>query len=261
MYFQTSETFTLSIVSHGHGAMLHNLLDDIAAFKDAQSYELIITLNLASEIFDLKRWPTLRIKVIRNDFPNGFGANHNHAFKFCETSWFIVLNPDLRMPVDPMPILMNEIRELINIGAVTPSVVNVSGLDEDHVRHNLTPLALLRRYFGRRLESIDMSRTASRENGFYWLAGMFLAFPAKAYRQVNGFDERYFLYCEDYDICVRLVLADLQLFKVNKVRVIHSAQRDSHRSRRHLQWHLTSLAKVWTSRAYWRLLTLSLCFK
>ena len=256
-----TETFTFSIVSHGHGAMLHRLLDDIAAFKDAPRYELIVTLNLATETFDSKRWPTLHIKVIRNDSPKGFGANHNQAFKYCTTSWFIVLNPDLRMPLDPVPTLMDQTRGLGTIGAVTPSVVNESGYDEDHVRRNLTPWGLWRRYRGHRMERVDLSRTSSLKNGFYWLAGMYLAFPALAYRQVNGFDERFFLYCEDYDICVRLVLADWQLLKVQDARVIHAAQRDSHRSLRHLRWHLQSLAKVWTSGAYWRLLALILRFK
>lgn len=260
MTCQISETFTFSIVSHGHGVMLHALLDDIAAFRDATRYELIVTLNLASETLDPQQWPTLRIRVIRNDGPKGFGANHNQAFRYCTTSWFIVLNPDLRMPMDPLPTLMDEARRLGSIGAVTPSVVNESGHDEDHVRRNLTPLALWRRYRGHRMEIVDLSRTASLKNGFYWLAGMFIAFPAHAYRQVNGFDERFFLYCEDYDICVRLVLADWQLLKVKDALVIHAAQRDSHRSSRHLRWHLQSLAKVWTSGAYWRLLALTMRF-
>jgi len=260
MTCQMSETFTFSIVSHGHGAMLHALLDDIAAFRDASRYEIVVTLNLASETLDLQQWPTLSIKIIRNDVPKGFGANHNQAFQYCTTSWFIVLNPDLRMPIDPLPILVAEARGLGKIGAVTPSVVNESGHDEDHVRRNLTPWSLWRRYSGNRMERVDLSRTASLKNGFYWLAGMFLAFPAQAYRQINGFDERFFLYCEDYDICARLVLANWELLKVNDARVIHAAQRDSHRSIRHLRWHFQSLAKVWTSGAYWRLLALTLRF-
>jgi hypothetical protein len=36
------------------------------------------------------------------------------------------------------------------------------------------------------------------------------------------------------------------------VRIVHQAQRDSHRSLRHLRWHVASLSKVWTSSAFWR---------
>lgn len=104
------------------------------------------------------------------------------------------------------------------------------------------------------MERVDLSHPAGLTHGFYWLAGMFLAFPAAAFRRIGGFDERFFLYCEDYDICVRLVLDCRQLLKVPTARVIHAAQRDSHRSVRHLRWHLQSLAKVWASGAYWRLL-------
>lgn len=249
-----TETFTLSIISHGHGTMLHALLDDIASFKHAEAHNIIVTLNLTTEELDLKRWPKLCIQLIRNLEPKGFGANHNQAFERCTTSWFVVLNPDLRMPKDPFPELMAHARKVVNVGAVTPSVVSDAGSEEDHVRHNLTPWALWRRYRGQRMDKVDLSRPAGLANKFYWLAGMFLAFPAAAYEQVGGFDERFFLYCEDYDICARLVLAGRQLLKVPASQVIHAAQRDSHRSIRHLSWHLQSLVKVWLSATYWRLL-------
>jgi N-acetylglucosaminyl-diphospho-decaprenol L-rhamnosyltransferase len=249
-----TETITLSIISHGHDAMLHALLDDIAAFEHAEKYHVIVTLNLVTEVLDLRRWPRLRIQLMRNTKPKGFGANHNQAFAQCTTSWFVVLNPDLRMPMDPLPELTAHARAVENVGAVTPSVVSVTGQEEDHVRCNLTPWALWRRYRGHRMERMDLSHPADLSHGFYWLAGMFIAFPTDAFRQVDGFDERFFLYCEDYDICARLVLDRHTLLKVPTVRVIHAAQRDSHRSLRHLRWHLQSLAKVWTSGAYWRLL-------
>ncbi|MEN9895847.1 MAG: hypothetical protein RIR97_1699, partial [Pseudomonadota bacterium] len=74
MTIAVSDTITFSIVSHGHGAMLHALLDDIATFTDVPKYELIVTLNLNSEMLDAQRWPNLRIRIVRNDVPKGFGA-------------------------------------------------------------------------------------------------------------------------------------------------------------------------------------------
>ncbi len=36
-----------------------------------------------------------------------------------------------------------------------------------------------------------------------WVAGSFIAFKSSSYRKVQGFDENYFMYCEDIDICYR----------------------------------------------------------
>lgn len=246
-------TFTLSVISHGHGSLLHALLDDIAAFENANAYRLIVTLNLAQESFTPSDWPGLDIRVLRNSQPKGFGANHNQAFHHCDTPWFAVLNPDLRMAYDPFPKLLEQAANVERLGAMTPAVLAPDGREEDHIRHNLSPLALWRRSRGSKMEAIDISRPAGLDHCFYWLAGMFLAFPREAYAEVGGFDERFFLYCEDYDICARLVLKRYRLLSVPTICVTHAAQRDSHRSSRHLRWHLISLLKVWTSVAYWRL--------
>jgi GT2 family glycosyltransferase len=82
---------------------------------------------------------------------------------------------------------------------------------------------------------------------------MFLGLRSKAFAAVGGFDPRFFLYCEDYDLCARLYNTGGTLALIPTASVIHDARRDSHRSARHLRWHLKSLVKVWTSSSYWRL--------
>jgi GT2 family glycosyltransferase len=83
---------------------------------------------------------------------------------------------------------------------------------------------------------------------------MFLAVNATSYRAIGGFDERYFLYCEDYDLCARLYLAGYSLTRNQLVAVEHMAQRDSHRRLRWLVMHLKSLVRVWITPVFWRVL-------
>jgi len=88
-----------------------------------------------------------------------------------------------------------------------------------------------------------------------WLAGMCLIVRSSAFAAVGGFDERFYLYLEDADLCLRLQLAGWRIRQIDGATVIHAAQRASHRSFRHLRWHVASLMKHWLSRAYWRYLT------
>jgi N-acetylglucosaminyl-diphospho-decaprenol L-rhamnosyltransferase len=75
-----------------------------------------------------------------------------------------------------------------------------------------------------------------------------------AYREAKGFDERFFMYCEDVDLCLRLQIAGWKLQVATDTIVHHEAQRDSHSSLQALVWHLTSFVKLWTSEAFWKYL-------
>ena len=242
---------TLSIVSHGHGVLLTQALDDLSRQRRVAECRIVVTLNLVDEVFDPAPYEGLRLTVLRNSRPKGFGANHNAAFAHCDSPWFVVLNPDIRMPgTDALEALVATLPAQVH-GLTAPLVTNSAGVPEDSVRSNLTPASLVARAFGHR-KRLDVSRPASLGHPFFWLAGMCLVVNAEAYREVHGFDERFFLYCEDYDLCARLYSRGYSLVVDETVQVIHDAQRDSHRSRKHLRWHLESLLRVWLSAAFWR---------
>jgi len=111
---------------------------------------------------------------------------------------------------------------------------------------------LISRYIFSERKPLEMTGPAVRGKGFFWVAGMCVLVNANAYREINGFDERFFLYCEDYDLCARLYNRGYAIHFDAGSRVIHEAQRDSHRSFKHLKWHLSSLFKVWCSFAFLR---------
>jgi hypothetical protein len=83
-----------------------------------------------------------------------------------------------------------------------------------------------------------------------WVAGMFMLFAKKTFERLNGFNERYFLYYEDVDICARLNLAGLKVMVNPAARVVHYAQHSSHRSLKYLRWHISSLYRFLTSHEY-----------
>lgn len=244
---------TLSVVSHGQGLLLDRLLTQLDRQPSLADVQVVVTLNLADEPFDASRYPRLSIVALRNAQPRGFGANHNAAFRFCQTTWFGVLNPDLTLPDgEPFTQLMLSGATAERVAAIAPRIVNARGQSEDSVRANLTPWSLAaRQLFGRR-KAVAVQGITRRGEPFFWLAGMCLLLDAAAFRSIGGFDERFFLYCEDFDLCARLYNANYAIKLEPRTRLVHEAQRNSHRSLRHLRWHLVSLAKVWTSAAFWR---------
>lgn len=248
---------TLSVVSHGHGPLLRGLLHDLCAQDGIENFLIVVTLNLESEQLDLAEYAQLQVKLIRNASPKGFGANHNAAFEHCQTQQFVVVNPDIRLPDRTALVRLLQGDSSNRVGLRAPLVTNSVGLREDSVRRHLTPWSLIRRALGHDREPLRPRMPAKKGAPFFWLAGMFMVLDSQAFREVGGFDERFFLYCEDYDLCARLYVAGYSIVLNEQVSVVHDAQRDSHRSAKHLRWHLSSLGKVWFSSAFWRVLVTS----
>jgi len=220
-------------------------LDTIEALAGVK---LILTLNVPGEPFLYEKQPLhrLRLTIARNASPLGFGANHNQAFEKCETPWFAILNPDLSLPSDVFtPLIQTASAE--NAALIAPCVVNTEGVTEDSVRWNLTPWSLFMRRLGVQGES------CVGDHMFRWFAGMFYVVSSAAFRQIGGFDTRYFLYCEDYDLCARMHLANHKLRYEPGTRVIHDARRASWKSSRYLALHMNSLLRVWCSNPVWRI--------
>ena len=239
---------TVSIVSHAHGSLLLELLADLNATESLRGSTVLVTLNVPSDHVDVSAYPNLRVVLLRNETSRGFARNHNAAFARCTTEWFAVLNPDLRLPRDPFPSMLALAQQDERIALVAPVVTDINGALEDSVRTNLSPLSLMRRKLRGRTPV-----SAMIPGEFYWFGGMFMLFRSAAFRDMKGFDERFFLYCEDYDICARLHLAGYGLRLDTGARVIHNARRMSHKSIRHLGWHVQSLFRVWLSRPFWQI--------
>jgi len=81
-----------------------------------------------------------------------------------------------------------------------------------------------------------------------WVAGMFMLFRSPVFDELQGFDERYFLYYEDVDLCRRLRNRGYEVRLVPSISAVHDARRESHQSLRHLRWHLASILRFFLSR-------------
>lgn len=248
-----ANSICFSLISHGHGAMVTNLIAQLDSCASLRGAKLILTINLKNEIIYIPQLKNLDLKLQINDEKKGFGQNHNNAFKRCETcKWFIILNPDLEiLEKKPFHKVISFLDECSTdespIGLASPLVLNKNLQAEDFRRSILTPFSLLKRRFKAKKEDFK----DSRDDGFFWLAGMCLVINPAVFIKVSGFDERYFLYCEDFDLSLRVYQAGARICVIDTERIIHNAQRKSRKSYSFFMMHISSLLKVWVSRSFW----------
>lgn len=242
---------SISVVSHGQFSLIKNLLDDLELYCRSSNIELILTLNLP-EVIDIDGY-SFPVTLIRNAFVKGFGENHNAAFAVANGNYFCVVNPDIRLSNNVFDFLL-PFHILHKAGISAPVVMSPQGGVEDSARSFPSPLGIALKAMGLSKAKVVVQSNTPYLEQTDWVAGMFMLFSAFDYDHIDGFDERYFLYYEDVDICARFKLKGMSVLVCPTAAVIHDAQRSSHKSFKYFRWHLTSMLRFFLSLNYLRLL-------
>ena len=224
--------------------MLNSLIGSLLSFEQVKL--IILTLNIPEtlpEAFDD------RVVIIQNQNPKGFGANHNAAFKRAQSEFFCVLNPDVVLKENPFPRLLEDLIDNPQLGLIAPLVKDLKGRVEDSARPFLSIRNLVRRNL---MSQTDAYPLREGDPIFFpeWIAGMFMLYPSTIYAAIKGFDEQYFLYVEDADICTRIWQAGYQVALDPRISIIHDARRVSLKSWQHFSWHIQGIARYLYKFAY-----------
>jgi GT2 family glycosyltransferase len=220
------------VVAADSGALLADCVGSVLA--SAVPLELIVSDN-ASRDGSIEtvaaRWPAdPRLHIVHNGKNLGFGAGCNRAAQQAHGDMLLFLNPDCRLDTDAIA----RLRALMdaNTGLMGASIVDASGAAEPASRRR-DPL--LRRALSTfsglaRLESrwpvlagVDVpARTdLAPPEDVEAVSGALMLVPRAVFDQVGGFDEGYFLHCEDLDLCRRVRDAGLRVVCADAVRVTH----------------------------------------
>lgn len=237
MPVRNSRSVIFSLVSHGQLSMVQDFLADFRV-NALSEVHLLLTLNIEEDEAVLKDFADLPMTVIRNQTPKGFGANHNAAFAVSTADLFVIVNPDIRLKHFSLAALTKTF-DAAEVGAAAPLVLSSTGSIEDSARRFPSVASLVKRaIFGRKGPDYSIGQSAIKVE---WTAGMFVAYRREAFAEVRGFDENFFMYYEDADICRRLGKKGWSTLLQPATTVIHDAQRASRHSRQHLTWHLQSI--------------------
>jgi GT2 family glycosyltransferase len=131
------------------------------------------------------------------------------------TDFHLILNPDAELADSTLSIGLSTLREDSGIVLLSPEVLGENGNQEFLCKRYPSFLVLLlrafaprmiRRLFRRRLHRYEMRDVCSgqAEADVMLATGCFMLLRTEAFQAVGGFDERYFLYFEDFDLSLRL---------------------------------------------------------
>lgn len=198
----------ISVVSHNHLNLILSL-NCLTELSELPNAEIIIKTNTNEEQPEILK--KNNIHFLSSPSGIGFGHNNNEIFDYCQnsldikdTDYFIVLNPDVyiaKKELLNLITLMNE--ENIFLSAINLYKNKQLTEYDNSIRKFPTFMTFFMSFIGRGNDSIYDKNKINQPTKIDWAAGSFLAFNAAHYNRLKGFDTRYFMYCEDIDICYR----------------------------------------------------------
>jgi N-acetylglucosaminyl-diphospho-decaprenol L-rhamnosyltransferase len=233
----------VSIVNTNNRELLLACLESLSG-EEAE----IVVLDNASEDGSAAavrdRFPDVRL--IAQQFRAGFGANHNTVIRATDTRYVYVLNEDTTSPDWGFPQLVAFLDLNRQIAALGPRLVYPDGSHQPSAWRFPTPAVSLLGLPTLGRVGVEQS-TGNRPRAVDWLMGAALLLRREALDDVGLFDEGFFLYSEETDLCLRLRRHGWRACYFPDVMVVH------HESQFSAGIPARRINEMWRSRhRYWR---------
>ncbi|MFH0769849.1 MAG: glycosyltransferase family 2 protein [Candidatus Peregrinibacteria bacterium] len=173
------------------------------------------------------------VRIVETKGNLGFGRGNNLGARYATGEYLLIINPDTTLRADALERMLEILRHDPLIGILAPRLEFDDGTVRDSYRTFPTILDIvikrsgvfqrlfhrrLERYLQRNVRTIDMRDTD-------WVAGGCIFLHMDLYRKLGGFDERFFLFFEDTDLCRRCWEAGQRVVYCPSIRAADSKQR------------------------------------
>lgn len=184
----------------------------------------------------------------------GYGRGHNLAIERATARYHLILNPDIDVDRQALVRAVEFLDAHSQVGLLVPRIGNDDGDIQYLCRQYPTLLDLFvrgflpvpfRYFFARRLARYEM-RDVINERDIVWdppiVSGCFMLYRTTVLKQLAGFDSRYFLYFEDYDLSLRTHEV-ARVAYLPAVRVLHHGGGAARKGFAHIRMFISSAYK------------------
>lgn len=229
---QSAVDISIVIVNYKVKEYIANLLNSIHRAKGAFRLQIIVIDNNSGDdsiAFLKQRFP--EVHYIENEENVGFGKANNQGFKIAEGTYTLIINPDTLVSEDTFSTLVNHMEHNPDCGACGCKILNPDGSYAPESKRcvpslssslykvlGLTALFPKHRWFG----EYYMGWLPEDEiNPVPVLSGSFMLWRTDVLKTLGGFDERFFMYGEDIDLCYRIQQTNYRIDYVPTTSIIH----------------------------------------
>ena len=215
---------TISIVNFNSGDHLSSCLESLEKLKNEIDFDVWIIDNGSSDNSLTSAEKKYKyINFIKNSKNLGFSKAHNLVLKKAKTPYLLTLNPDTIVSAHALPFMVDFMEKNPKVGAATCRIEKEDGtLDMASHRGFPTPKASFYYFFLKNnkfyhLTDKDMEEVHEVDS----IVGAFMLLRKSVLEEVGYFDEDYFLYGEDIDLCFRIKEKGYKVMYVPQVKILH----------------------------------------
>lgn len=232
---------SIIIVNYNVKEFLQNLIHSIEKASSNLTKEIIIVDNASDDgsvEFIKAKFP--QIKLIANQTNLGFGKANNIALKLATGKYILLINPDTLVAEDTFEKMIQFLESHPSAGLAGCKILNPDGTLQLACRRSFpgpwtsfTKVTGLSTLFPKSKIFARYNLTYLDENKSYEvdaISGSFMMMRKEVYEKVGGFDERFFMYGEDLDLCYRIQKAGFKVFYVHSTQIIHYKGESTKRS-------------------------------
>ncbi|SDY19829.1 glycosyltransferase family 2 protein [Lachnobacterium bovis] len=194
----------------------------------------------------LKRFEDVQFRT--NNTNQGFGKGHNMILDEIDSKYHAIVNPDILFKEDAFKEIITFMDENQKVGMVIPRLEDEKGNLQAVYRTELTIFDMFIRMFMKNkfkkrqakhtMQDMDYTKVFDVPFG----QGSFLVIRTDLYRELEGFDDRFFMYLEDADLCKRVNKVS-KLVYYPGATVIHKWEKGSHKNKKLFKIHVQSMFK------------------
>ncbi len=221
---------SIVIVTHAHRQHVDACLRSVYAQRSTKIETLIVD-NASQDgtvPFIRRRFP--QVKLIEQTVRRGFAANVNTGIMHSRGKHILVLNPDTVMRLGAMSAMLRRLESKPNIGICGPMLLNPDGTTQLSFRNfptwksgivRRTPLRVFLKNSQVNANHLNAHKNHAVAQPVDWMLGACLMIRRELLDAIGLFDERYPLYVEDIDLCLRAHLAGWEVWYEPAATVVH----------------------------------------
>ncbi len=230
---------SVAIINYNSRDQLRLCLDTLPEVVRGEPYRVLVIDNASSDGSStmVTRRYGKRFEVIANKANLGFGRAVNQALEKTDTPYLLVLNADIEVQEGALESLLDFMERtpdaavaggqlLDDDGEVQPSCRTFYSATSIMMRR--TPLGWLMPQSKAERDHLMLDWDHATERKVDWLQGACLMLRREAMEEVEGMDERFFLYFEDVDLAKRVAEAGYGVYYAPGAKFVHQYRRGSH---------------------------------
>jgi GT2 family glycosyltransferase len=217
-----SPVVSMILVNYNDRDHLEACLESLRPGPLSPGREIVLVDNASTDgsaDFVAGRYPGVRL--IRNAENVGFSRANNQAAREGRGDFLLFLNTDTVVSAEAVDVLMAEMDKAPRVGAAGPALLRSPGRFQVSFGRRVDFAAqFVQKMFVNPYQKVRLRRARkAREVG--WLSAACLLCRREAFAAAGGFDESFFIYFEDIDLCFRMRKAGWRLLFVPQARVFH----------------------------------------